>query len=98
MYENKQAGVQKASHERMLNDRGRKVIKEKMGQNNFNSYDHFKGMHANDASNFDQDWSRMANEMGFRPMGGNALEYGGNDPFADNRGGNQNYRNRIDMK
>jgi hypothetical protein len=28
MYENSEYGVKKASHERMLNNRGRKVIKE----------------------------------------------------------------------
>lgn len=28
MYENKGAGIQKAAHERMLNNQGRKVVKE----------------------------------------------------------------------
>ena len=48
MYENQAAGMQKASHERMLNDKGRKVIKERVGNTHFNSYDHFKQMHAAD--------------------------------------------------
>ena len=38
---NPAAGVQKASHERMLNDKGRKVIKEKIGNTHFNSYEYF---------------------------------------------------------
>lgn len=44
MYENTEYGVKKASHERMLNDRGRKIIKEQIGNSHFNSYDHFKNM------------------------------------------------------
>jgi hypothetical protein len=31
MYDNSGTGLQKASHERMLNDKGRKVVKERMG-------------------------------------------------------------------
>lgn len=43
MYDNTGTGLQKASHERMLNDKGRKVVKEKMG-NQMNSYDYYKNM------------------------------------------------------
>ena len=35
----------------------------------------------------------MAGHMGFRSGFGNALEYGGDDPFANNRG-NRNYADR----
>jgi len=49
MYENSTHGIAKTSHERMLNDRGRKVIKEKHGNNQYNAYDHYKNMHSNDA-------------------------------------------------
>jgi len=59
MYENTGTGMQKASHERMLNDKGRKVIKERIG-NNINKYDHFKGMAISDADHFDSDWNRVA--------------------------------------
>jgi len=31
MYDNTGTGLQKASHERMLNDKGRKVVKERLG-------------------------------------------------------------------
>ena len=92
MYENN-AGMQKASHERMLNDRGRKVIKEKIGNTHFNSYDHFRHMTSKDGAQFDADWSNTAKHMNFNSGLGNALEYGGSDPFANNR--NQaNYANR----
>ena len=53
MYEHTGTGMAKASHERMLNDKGRKIIKEKLGDSHFNKYDHFKGMGINDAGNFD---------------------------------------------
>ena len=52
MFEDKQAGVQKAAHERMLNDRGRKVIKERMGQNG-RAFDQYKNMNSNNAGQFD---------------------------------------------
>lgn len=53
MYHNSGTGYQKASHERMLNGQGRKVIKEQAG-NQFNSYDHYKNMGSEDLQNFDQ--------------------------------------------
>ena len=83
MYEHSGTGLKKASHERMLNDRGRKVIKEKAGTDHFNSYDHFKGMGAARADDFDRDWNDMAARMGFQPNT-MALEYGAGDPFGNN--------------
>ena len=65
MYENTEYGVKKASHERMLNDRGRKVIKEQVGNSQFNSYDHFKNMTSSDHQAFDADWNRVAGQLGF---------------------------------
>jgi metal-dependent amidase/aminoacylase/carboxypeptidase family protein len=90
MYHNSGTGYQKASHERMLNGQGRKVIKEKAG-NQFNSYDHYKNMGSDDFQNFDHEWNRVAGQLGFKPNS-NALEYGGGDPFANNR--NRNYADR----
>lgn len=37
--------MKKASHERMLNDKGRKVVKEKVGESHFNKHDHYRNMH-----------------------------------------------------
>ena len=59
----------------MLNDRGRKMVKERVGGNQRN-FDHFKNMHGSDVAGFDQDWNRVANQLGFNP-GSNMLEYGG---------------------
>lgn len=75
MYENSATGMKKASHERMLNNQGRKIIKERVGDSNFNSYDHFKNMTSNDANNFDSNWNHVAQQLGFR-ANTNALEYG----------------------
>jgi hypothetical protein len=47
MYENTGTGFKKVGHERMLNDKGRKVVRENLGgsQGAHNSYDYYKGMH-----------------------------------------------------
>ena len=83
--------MKKASHERMLNDRGRKVIKENAG-NGFNSYDHYKNMHQSDFPGFDQEWNDVAGQLGFKPNS-NALEYGGggNHRGSYNERKNQHY-------
>jgi myeloid leukemia factor 1 len=49
MYENTGTGLKKVGHERMLNDKGRKVVRENIGGHGgaHNSYDHYKGMHEN---------------------------------------------------
>lgn len=60
MYENKETGFKKASHERMLNDRGRKVIKEKAGDSHVGNYDHYKNMHSDGVQDFDRDWNQVA--------------------------------------
>ena len=52
MYDNSGTGLQKASHERMLNDKGRKIVKERLG-NQMNSYDHYKNMKDEEAEHFD---------------------------------------------
>lgn len=48
MYDNSATGLQKASHERMLNDKGRKIVKERIG-NQMNNYDHYKNMREEEA-------------------------------------------------
>lgn len=89
MYSHTGTGLQKASHERMLNDQGRKVVKEKLG-NQLNSYDHYKNLREEDAPTFDQQWNQMANQLGFRSNAmSNALGYGGENYM--NRGAGRNY-------
>ena len=75
MYENKSQGLQKAAHERMLNDKGRKVIKENV-KGNVRNFDNYKNMTSADGPDFDHKWNEMANRMNFKSGFGNALEYG----------------------
>ena len=43
-YQNDNTGLRKVAHERMLNDKGRKVVNESGGpQGPTNSYDHYRG-------------------------------------------------------
>jgi len=51
--------MQKASHEKMYNDKGRKVVKERLG-NQMNSQEHYKNMREEEAGAFEQDWRMMA--------------------------------------
>lgn len=64
MYDNTGTGMQKASHERMLNDKGRKVVKERIG-NQQSSYDHYKNMREDEGEHFDQAWGSMSKQLGF---------------------------------
>lgn len=43
----------------MLNDKGRKMVGVRMG-NNQQNFDHYKGMHSEHAQQFDEDWNRVA--------------------------------------
>ena len=96
MFENQAQGLQKASHERMLNDRGRKIIKERVGNGNQANFDHYKNMRSSDAQAFDEDWNRVANQLGFNP-GSNMLEYGGGrNPYPQqNRGQGARQQQRL---
>ena len=77
MYDHTGTGLQKASHERMLNDKGRKIVKERLG-NQMNNYDHYKGLREEDAGQFDQEWSSHARQLGLPAnTANNMLGYGG---------------------
>ena len=80
MYENSATGLKKAAHERMLNDKGRKIIKEQVGNSHFNNFDQYKNMHSGDAGNFDEEWNQVAASLGFKPNS-NALEYGNGQAY-----------------
>lgn len=77
MYDNQATGLQKASHERMLNDKGRKVVKEKIGDQ-LNSHDHYRNMREEDGHHFDQQWGQMAGQLGLgTSTANNRLGHGG---------------------
>ena len=82
MYSHTGTGLQKASHERMMGDQGRKVVKERLGHN-VNSYDHYKNLREEQASDFDNAWQRMAKDMGFSSnMANNRLEFGSSGSYT----------------
>ena len=60
MYENTGTGLQKIANERMLNDQGRKVVRERIGTDGVNSYDHYRNLRQEQASAFDQEWETLA--------------------------------------
>ena len=79
MYENTGTGLQKASHERMLNDKGRKIVKERVGHQ-MNSYDHYKNLRDEEASLFDDNWHKAAHDLGLKTSSmNNRLGYGYED-------------------
>jgi len=43
----------------MLNDKGRKVVKERIGDK-MNSHDHYRNMREEESHQFDQQWGHMA--------------------------------------
>ena len=59
----------------MLNDKGRKIIKENV-RGNVRNFDNYKNMGAADGHKFDREWNEMAARMNFKSGFGNALEYG----------------------
>ena len=82
MYDNQGTGLQKASHERMLNDKGRKVVKERMGDQ-MNSHDHYRNMREEESHQFDQQWGQMAGQLGLgTSTANNRLGYGGGSSHA----------------
>lgn len=55
MYEHSGTGLQKIAHERMLDKQGRKVVRERLGDQ-MNSYDHYKHIREDEADRFDEEW------------------------------------------
>jgi len=43
----------------MLNDKGRKIVKERVG-NQMNSHEHYKNIREDDIDHFDNQWGQMA--------------------------------------
>lgn len=77
LYDNSATGLQKASHERMLNDKGRKVVRERIGDQ-MNSHDHYRNMREEESHQFDQQWGQMAGQLGLgTSTANNRLGYGG---------------------
>jgi hypothetical protein len=51
-----------------------------------NSYDHYKNLDEASANQFDEQWHKMASDLGFNSKSSNnRLGYGGNDYIAAHR-------------
>ena len=61
----------------MLNDKGRKIVKERVGQQ-MNSYDHYKNIKEEEGEEFDNRWGQMAQQLGLKSSAANnRIGYGG---------------------
>ena len=86
-YKNSRTGVQKAAHQRILDDRGMKQIR----QRNVNTGDQeehniFKGMKEDELENFNQNYNEYRNKIGFQK---NYKYLNSMNPYK--RGKSQNY-------
>ena len=73
----------------MLNDKGRKVVKERIGDQ-MNSHEHYRNIREEDAHHFDQQWGQMSSQLGLgTSTANNRLGYGGGSYYGiddDRRG------------
>jgi len=60
-------------NERIYDGKGRKVVTEGIGSQK-NTYQHFKGFSEEHALDFDREWNKAAERMGFRAFA-NALPF-----------------------
>jgi hypothetical protein len=82
-------------HERMLNDRGRKLVRERLGGEGgpVNSIDHFRNLRQDQATAFDQEWDSMAQMLNFGAQ--NRLGYGDSASYAHFNNPQVPVRNRM---
>ena len=60
-------GIKKASHQRMLNDQGHKIVKTRDYKNNHESEDHYyKGMEEKDSTNFHNKFKEISDKTNYR--------------------------------
>ncbi len=65
-YQNTKTGIQKASHERLLNDKGHKVVRQR-NRNLAEQYEHnyFKGMNEGDLPQFENEYNNYRQKVNF---------------------------------
>jgi hypothetical protein len=75
-YQNSGNNYEKAAHERMLGNQGRKMVKERQ-DGHVNKYDYYRNMETHEGPNFDSKWRQAKEEMKFiTPASHCALPYG----------------------
>jgi hypothetical protein len=66
-YQNSQTGIEKASHERLLNDRGHKVVKQRnRNQGEELEHNYFKGIGENDLQQFENEYNDYRGKVKFQ--------------------------------
>ena len=66
-YKNSRTGVQKAAHQRMLDDRGMKLIRQRnINTGEQEEHNIFKGMKEDEMDNFNQNYNDYRNKVGFQ--------------------------------
>ena len=74
--------MQKMAHERMLDGQGRKLVKQRMGDQT-EEHDLYRNLREDQGGEFDSAWNRKAQKMGMGPHGSlgyaqhNAIGHGG---------------------
>ena len=93
IYHNLHTGLHKTAHERLINNQGRKIVKEKIYDNNLTEYDHYKNIYPGmyiyiyiysleNGRAFDNKWSKMSDNIGFESKTSeNALPYAQTDYY-----------------
>lgn len=101
-YKNSYSGVEKAAHQRMLDDRGHKCVRERnRNTGEQNEHNLYKGMQENELEGFNNQFNDMRNKSGFQNnykllgqmnfrrgnnMGNNNMLPSGNEPQGGYRG------------
>eukprot|EP01016_Furgasonia_blochmanni_P007338 TRINITY_DN12944_c0_g1_i2.p1 TRINITY_DN12944_c0_g1~~TRINITY_DN12944_c0_g1_i2.p1 ORF type:complete len:512 (-),score=47.44 TRINITY_DN12944_c0_g1_i2:104-1579(-) len=75
-YQNTGTGLERIAQERMLNDQGRKYVKERIkGQGEQNVYTYYKNMEEEQAEEFDRKWNDYNTRMKFLDKNGDLLNF-----------------------
>jgi len=76
-YQNSLDRQQKIAEERMLNNKGKKLIQERVLGGPINKTQHFYNLEENRVDEFDRDWENYTNKFGFYDAFGKQLRYDG---------------------
>jgi len=65
-YKNTEHGYDKAAHEKMINNKGKKLVQERIRANNMvNTHEISRNLREDEFGQFDQMWDDMSNKIGF---------------------------------
>jgi len=76
-YQNSLNKQEKIAEERMLNNKGKKLVQERIRGGPVNKTQHFYNLDENRVPDFDRDWNHYSNKFGFNDAFGKMLAYDG---------------------